>query len=262
MDLGIKGRKALVTGAVGGIAAASVKLLAEAGVDLVLTDVKKSAKDLGNLAKKYDADAITADLSCVSGIKTFIDNVGTDFDILLHTAGITGAKGDPLTMAEDDWMEAYNLDFMSAVRLGRHLGPAMVKRGWGRFVFITSENVAQPYPEETVYNASKSALLSWSKSVAMKHSGSGLMSNCVAPAFIETDMTDGMMNKRADELGCTVEEAVESFLKEERPYLIVGRRGKPAEVAPVIALLCSEHASFITGSNYRVDGGAVGSINI
>jgi len=129
-------------------------------------------------------------------------------------------------------------------------------------VFITSENVAQPYPEETVYNAAKSALLSWSKSVAMAHSGDGLLVNCVAPAFIKTDMTDGMMEKRAEELDCTVEEAVESFLEEKRPYLVVGRRGKVEEVAPVIAFLCSELASFVTGSNWRVDGGAVGSLNL
>jgi len=129
-------------------------------------------------------------------------------------------------------------------------------------VFVTSENVAQPYPEESVYNAAKSALLSFAKSVAMQHSGAGLLVNCVAPAFIETPMTDGMMEKRAKEMGCSLEEAVESFLKEERPYLVLGRRGRPEEVAAVIAMLCSDLASFVTGANWRVDGGAVAAINV
>jgi len=154
------------------------------------------------------------------------------------------------------------VDFLSAVRLARHLCPAMAQRGWGRVVFITSENVAQPYPDETVYNAAKSALLSFAKSVAMAHSGTGMLVNCVAPAFIETPMTDGMMKKRAAEKGISQNEAVQSFLEEQRPYLVLKRRGQPEEVAAVIAMLCSDLASFVTGANWRVDGGAVGSINV
>ncbi len=138
----------------------------------------------------------------------------------------------------------------------------MMSSGWGRVVFITSENVAQPYPEETVYNSAKSALLSYAKSLAMMHSKSGMLVNCVAPAFIETPMTDGMMEKRAEKEGTSVDAAVKSFLEEDRPYLVLKRRGQPQEVAAVIAMLCSERASFVTGANWRVDGGAVGSINV
>lgn len=260
MDLGIKGKKALITGGSGGFGVETAKLLKDEGVEITLTDLDADA--LNAAAEKLGVACHPADLSSVAGVEKLIGTVGTDFDIWVHAAGVTGAKGDPLQMSEDDWHDALNIDFLSAVRLARHLCPPMAQRGWGRVVFVASENVAQPYPDETVYNAAKSALVSFAKSIAMAHSDKGLLVNCIAPAFIESPMTDGMMKQRAEEQGVSFDEAVASFLKEERPYLVLGRRGKTQEVAPVIAMLCSARASFVTGANWRVDGGAVGSINI
>lgn len=256
----IEDKSALITGGSGGFGKETARLLIEEGVSVTLTDVDEDA--LKDVADELGADYVAADLSSVKGVKDLVQKVGTDFDIWVHAAGVTGAKGDPLEMSEDDWDHAINIDLMSGIRLARELCPPMIDRGWGRVVFVASENVAQPYPDETVYNASKSALLSFAKSVAMMHSGSGLLVNAIAPAFIESPMTDQMMEQRAEELGVSFDEAIDSFLEEERPYLVLGRRGKVEEVAPVIAMLCSERASFVTGANWRVDGGAVGSINI
>lgn len=260
MDLKIKGKRALITGGSGGFGKETARILIEEGVEVTLTDVDDEA--LQDAAHELGAAHEAADLSTVKGVAALVEKIGTRFDIWVHAAGITGDKGDPLKMSEEAWQTALDIDFLSGVRLARHLCPAMIDRGWGRVVFVTSENVAQPYPDETVYNASKSALLSFAKSVAMQHSGSGLLVNSIAPAFIQSPMTDGMMEQRAEERDESFDEAVESFLDEERPYLVLGRRGKVEEVAPVIAMLCSERASFVTGANWRVDGGAVGSINI
>jgi len=260
MDLGIKGKRALVTGGAGGMGIETIRRFIEAGVTVTATDLKDD--DLEPVRTEFGIECIAGDLSSNQGVEKFISKAGTDFDIWVHAAGVTGAKGDPLAMDEEAWQEALNIDFLSGVRMARHLCPAMIARGWGRVVFVTSENVAQPYPDETVYNSAKSALLSHAKSIAMAHSGKGLLVNCIAPAFIETPMTDGMMRIRSEQENCSFDEAVESFLEEERPYLVMKRRGKVEEVAPVIVFLCSELSSFVTGANWRIDGGAVGSINI
>ncbi|WP_260417118.1 SDR family oxidoreductase [Paractinoplanes abujensis] len=92
------------------------------------------------------------------------------------------------------------------------------------------------------------------------HRGGWGRVNCVSPAFVRTPMTDVMMRKRADENGTSFDEAIASFLADERPHMTLGRRGEPAEVASVIAFLCSEQASFVNGSNWRVDAGSVAHI--
>lgn len=98
------------------------------------------------------------------------------------------------------------------------------------------------------------------KGLSRSYATEGLLVNCVSPAFVATPMTDAMMQQRAEEEGVSVEEAIESFLTEERPYMELGRRGEPAEVAAVIAFLCSERASFVNGANFRVDSGSVATI--
>ncbi len=265
MDLGIKGRSAVVTGGAGGIGLETARSLLEEGVRVLLTDIdeeelKATVTTLGGASDHLQS--VVVDLADQAGVEALRDATDWDLDILVHTAGVTGAKGDPLTdMTDEDWSEAWNIDFMSAVRVARTLVPAMVKRGWGRAVFVTSENAAQPYPDEAVYNAAKAALLSFVKATGQVYAPQGVLINAVAPAFIATDMTDGMMKKRAKKLGVSMDEAIQSFLEEERPYLVLKRRGRPEEVASVIALLCSERASFVVGSNWRVDGGSVMSID-
>ena len=266
MDLKISGRTAILSGAAGDMILETAKLLQAEGCNLVLTDIDE--EELKQAAAKLEDGVVTviADLSEQAGadkVAKACQDAGWSADILVHGAGVTGAKGDPLDdIEEKDWEHAWNTDFMTAVRMSKAFIPGMRARGWGRVVFVTSENVAQPYPDEVVYNASKAAVLSFAKGMSQVYAQQGVLVNCVAPAFIETDMTDGMMEKRAEERGESFEEAIESFLEEERPHLVLKRRGKPEETAYVIACLCSERASFVNGANWRVDGGAVQSINI
>ncbi|WP_299784524.1 SDR family oxidoreductase [uncultured Marivita sp.] len=263
MDFGIEGKTALITGGASGIGRATAKALQAEGVKVILVDLKgddvsKAAADLGDGVNALQADL--TDPRQVDGLAASVEERFQMPDILVCAAGVTGAKGHPLELNDSDWQHAWDTDFMSVVRTMRKFIPPMERKGWGRAVVITSENAVQPYPEEAVYNVAKAGLLNFAKGLSRVTARNGVLVNAVSPAFIETPMTDGMMDKRADQQGVTRDEAVESFLDEERPYLELKRRGKPEEVAAAIAFLCSAQASFVVGANYRVDGGSVGAL--
>ncbi|WP_407316056.1 SDR family NAD(P)-dependent oxidoreductase [Pseudomonas sp. nanlin1] len=263
MDLRIKGRVALITGASGGIGLATAKLLGEEGVRLVLTDLDLHSLEKSCAGLPGEPLLLAADMTVQNEVDQLVKQAEARFgqvDIVVHTAGVTGAKGDPLTLADADYEEAWSTDFFSAVRIARATVPQMRTRKWGRLVCITSENAVQPYWEEAVYNVAKAALAAFVKNLSYKEAAHGVLCNTVSPAFIETAMTDGMMKQRAEQLGVSFEEAVASFLDEERPGIVQKRRGQVEEVAAAIALLVSERGSFINGSNLRVDGGSVQAV--
>ncbi len=136
----------------------------------------------------------------------------------------------------------------------------MRQAGWGRVILFGSEDAEQPYVDELPYCAAKAAILNLTKGLSKSYGKQGVLVNTVSPAFIQTPMTDAMMEKRSKKLGVSFDAAVESFLKEERSTMVLQRRGQVEEVASLIAYLCSNQASFITGANFRVDGGSVATV--
>ncbi|WP_316800629.1 SDR family NAD(P)-dependent oxidoreductase [Pedobacter frigidisoli] len=267
MDLNIKDKVAVITGGDSGIGLETAKLLAKAGAKIILADVEeeKLAQALEELKSEVDgveAKTITVDLSKNESVLNLAKEVEAQFGlahILINCAGARGAAGDFLTLSDHDWQETIEVDLLGAVRLCRAFIPHLQQNGWGRVVLVASENAYQPYEEESPYNACKAGIINLSKCLSRSYSKDGLLFNCVSPAFIATPMTDAMMEDLAKERGTDKNEAIKWFLKNKRPNLAVGRRGKTNEVANVIAFLSSELASFVNGSNYRVDGGAVES---
>lgn len=266
MDLEIKGKTAVVTGADSGIGLATAKALAQEGAHILINDktdleLKEAAKAVKSFASSGAVvEYFTADLTKneeVLDLARYCMKKFNGADIVVHCAGIRGAAGDFLTLNDDDWWESIDVDLMSGVRVCRAFLPQMLKSGWGRIVLIASENALQPYEEESPYNASKAGVINLTKCLSRAYSPRGVMINCVSPAFIHTPMTDAMMEQNAKDYGISKDEAIQRFLKTDRNNIVVNRRGKPEEVAAAIVFLCSNRSSYITGSNYRVDGGSV-----
>lgn len=263
MDLGIKGRVALITGADSGIGLATAHLLHGEGATVVLTDCDQDKVDAAAAEIASSVKGFAADLTDPAQVRALADDVHRHVgkvDILVQAAGITGPQGLFHEVGDDGWNETIAADLLAPVRLVRTFLPDLRESGHGRLVFVASEDGIQPYDDELPYSAAKAGILALAKGLSRSYASEGLLVNAVSPAFIDTPMTDAMMRKRAEERGTDVDEAIESFLKEERPYMELGRRGWPEEVAAVIAFLVSDQASFVNGSNYRVDSGSVATI--
>ena len=265
MDLGITGRIALISGADSGMGKEVARLLLEAGARVAITDKPGGTLDeaVSDLSSLGEIVAVTGDVTksdeVVAIWRQVRDALG-DPDIYVNAAGVTGATGDFLEVDDAGWLETLDINLMGAVRMCREAIPAMRRRGWGRIVLFASEDAVQPYVDELPYCASKAGILSLAKGLSKAYGGDNVLVNTVSPAFIATPMTDKMMRKRAEEKGVSFDEAIASFLAEERPGMELKRRGKPEEVAAAVAFLCSERASFINGAGIRVDSGSVFTI--
>jgi NAD(P)-dependent dehydrogenase (short-subunit alcohol dehydrogenase family) len=265
MKLDIEGRIALVTGADSGIGLATARMLLEEGVRVAISDRADGTlqESLAQLKPLGEVHAFEADVTRLDEVRALFVRVREalgDPDILVNAAGITGATGDFLEVDDAGWLETLNTNLMGAVRMAREAIPAMKRNQWGRIVLIGSEDGVQPYTDELAYCASKAGIINLAKGLSKAYGGDNVLVNSVSPAFIATPMTDAMMTKRAQERGEGFDETIQTFLKAERPGMALGRRGEPDEVAAMILFLCSERASFVNGSNMRVDSGSVMTI--
>ena len=266
MDLSLENKVALVTGGSKGIGYGCADALAAEGCDLVICarheeKLREAAADLerhGGTVKPVVAD-LTVDADIDRLVEATIDAFGT-VDILVNNAGTVGDPGPLEEVSTQEWRELFELNLFAVVTLTRKVIPCMKEQGWGRIINISSENGTQPYPDMIHYSTSKGALDNFGKALSKQYAEDGILVNTVSPAFIETPLVSEMMEQAAAEQGITKEEAIEGFLAEHRPHIELRRPGEIDEVGPLVAFLASDHASFINGSNYRVDGGSVAAI--
>lgn len=269
MDLGIVGRVAIVTGGSKGIGRGVAEALVSEGCHVALC--ARTAADLATTARELEAAseggaevlAVTADMTREEDRQALVDRTLERFghiDILVNNAGTVGEAGTFRETTMEAWRDVFELNVFAVVDLTRRVVPHMREQGWGRIVNVSSENGRQPYPDMIAYSASKGALDNFTKGLSKAYADDGIVVNAVSPAFIMTPLVESMMEKTAEREGEEMETVIDDFLDDARPHIELGRPGTIDEVGPVVAFLCSERASFVNGSNYRVDGGSVAAI--
>jgi 3-oxoacyl-[acyl-carrier protein] reductase len=266
MELGLKGKVAVVTGSSKGIGRSIAEALAREGVQVVINS--RNATELAAAASEMRSagatvHAVASDVTDAEGATRPVDEAVRSFGaihILVNNAGGAGRFGSFADLTDEEWLDVFNLNVLSAVRATRAALPHMQKQKWGRIINISSESGVQPDAMMPHYNASKSALNSLTKSLSKAYGKDGILVNTVSPAFIRTPLLDGLLAQEAKTRGISMDEAEKVLLREFRPNILLGRAGRPDETAGICVFLASEQASFITGSNYRVDGGSVASL--
>ncbi len=238
----LEGKRALVTGASGGIGAAIARALHVQGAAVVLSGRNRAA--LNSLAAELGgrAHVAVADLATAAGCDTLADaaqRAAGGLDILVNNAGLT-RDGLAMRMSDEDFASVLDVNLAAAFRLARAAMRGMIRQRWGRIVNITSVVGQTGNAGQANYAASKAGLVGMSKSLAAELAGRNITVNCVAPGFIETAMT------------ASLDEAQRARLLAQIP---AGRFGAPEDVAACVAFLASEDASYVTGATLHVNGG-------
>lgn len=266
MDLGLKNKTVLVTGGSKGIGKAIAKAFAEEEANMVICGRGEEAlKEAEMEIKKLSGNvlAIQADLTKQSDvdhlIASAIDRYKT-VDILVNNAGIASGFDDFETLDLEAWQQIFDVNLFGTVRVTKAVIPYMKKAGFGRIINISSESGMQPDAFMPHYNASKAALINFTKSLSKAYADQGILVNTVSPAFIMTPMLENLLKDNAKKMNIRYDEAIQQFLKENRPHVEVKRPGTVDEVASAVVYLASNKASFINGVNLRVDGGSVASL--
>lgn len=262
MDLKLRGKRALITGSTAGIGFAIARGLARERAEVIVNGrtEEKVAEAVRRITSEMGSNAtgIAADLSGAEGVNRLLERAGR-IDILINNVGIF----EPVPFVEisdQDWFRFFELNVMSGVRLSRALLPGMLRRTWGRIIFISSESGVQIPAEMVHYGVTKTAQLALSRGIAESVAGSGVTVNAVLPGPTRSDGVVDFLGKVAAEHNADQAAVEAEFLRTMRPSSLVRRFAEPEEVANLVVFLAGEGSSATTGAALRVDGGVVRSI--
>ncbi|MCW3065251.1 MAG: family oxidoreductase [Solirubrobacterales bacterium] len=252
MDLGLRDRVCLVTGASRGIGLATARGLAAEGARVVLT--ARGEDELAAAAAEIGADHLALDVTEAGAAGRLLAHAGR-VDVLVNNAGTSAVKAlDELT--DEDFEAQWQLNVVASLRLMRVCAPAMAERGWGRIVNVASSSGKRPSGTNVAYSVAKAAQLSLSRSFADAYAARGVLVNAVAPGPVASQLwlgEGGLADQQAQAKGISRGEALEAA----RSRIPLGRLAEEDEIAAVIVFLCSERASNVTGAAWSVDGGSV-----
>lgn len=264
MDLELTGKRALVSGSTLGIGRAIAESLAREGAEVIVNgrNADRVAQAVEELSAIGTASGLAADLSTAGGADALASSATGNgpVDILVNNAGMFTVN-EFFDITDADWQAMFDLNVMSAVRLSRALMPSMLERGWGRVLFIGSDQSSKPNPSMAHYAMTKTALVSIARSLAERTRETGVTVNTLQVAPTWTDGVDAFMHQMAEIEGTTPEEMSKAYFAEgEGRTSLLQRWAQPEEIAAVATFLCSPQAAAINGSAPRADGGMVRSL--
>lgn len=263
MDLGLKGKLAVVSGSTAGIGFAIAARLAQEGARIVLNGrteerVKRAEAQIRSRIRSTDLRSVAADLGTAAGVDKFAKEV-RDADILINNLGIFEPKAF-MEIPDADWLHFFEVNVLSGVRLTRHFLPGMVKRKWGRIIFISSES-AQQIPAEMIhYGMTKTAQIAIARGLAESLAGTGVTVNSVLPGPTASEGVTGFVAGMAQRQGISTVEMERQFFASVRPTSLLKRFATPEEVGSVVAFVASSEAAAINGAAVRAEGGVIRSI--
>ena len=238
----LSGKRALITGASGGIGGEIAQSLHLKGATVTLSGTREQALDA--LASKLGerVHVVVGDLSSVKDAQYLLDTTNNsmgEINILVNNAGITKDKL-AMRMTDEDWQLVLEVNLGAVFRLSRGCLRSMIKRRWGRIVNITSVVGASGNSGQANYAAAKAGTTGMTKAIAAEVASRGITVNCVAPGYIVTPMTDSLDNSQKESL---------------LTMIPIGRLGKPKDVAACVSFLASDEAAYVTGQTLHVNGG-------
>ncbi|MBD0687089.1 MULTISPECIES: SDR family NAD(P)-dependent oxidoreductase [unclassified Pseudomonas] len=261
MDLKLNGKLALVSASTSGIGHAIATQLLQEGAKVIING--RNSEVVGTVVAAFNqrfgagrALPLVADMS-VAGGELVAKNAYPDIDILVNNLG-TYQLSDFFATTDADWQQMFDTNVWSGVRLARTYMQAMLERGHGRVIFLSSEVALTPMASMAHYSASKATQLSISRSLAELTKGTAVTVNSVLPGPTETESLKAFIESVNPDLSYA--QAEQKFMAENRPLSLIHRLAKPAEVANVVTFLASEQAALINGAAIRAEGGTVQTI--
>ncbi|MCW2227766.1 SDR family NAD(P)-dependent oxidoreductase [Bradyrhizobium elkanii] len=263
MKIDLSGKTALVTGSTAGIGNAIAKGLAETRAEVVVNGRGQAKVDaavaaIGKAVPGAKVRGIAADVSTAAGCKALLAAL-PDVDILVNNAGIFEPKPF-FDIPDEDWSRFYEVNVMSGVRLSRGYMQGMLKRNWGRIVFISSESGLNIPTEMIHYGMTKTAQLAIARGLAELTKGTAVTVNSVLPGPTMSEGVETFVKDLAKQNGQSVEEAASNFVKQHRPTSLLQRFASTEEIANLVVYACSKQASATNGAALRAEGGIVNTI--
>ncbi|MBM7705047.1 SDR family NAD(P)-dependent oxidoreductase [Metabacillus iocasae] len=263
MDLNLKNKLVLVTGSTAGIGKGTAISFLKEGAKVIINgrsqeNVEATVKELSAYGTVYGIRADVAKRDESNELIEKVNEIG-ELDVLVNNTGVFTVKPF-VEVTDEEWLEYYEINVMSAVRLSRAFLPKMMERNAGRIINIASEAGIKPYPELVPYGVSKTALITLSRGLAEVAKGTNVTVNSVLPGPTWTEGFGTFISDLAKENGQDLDTFIKEYFKHDQPTSLIQRYATVEEVADTIVFIASDKASAINGAAQRVEGGIIHSI--